>query len=64
MKRSNSVKTSLATPVRQSWLQPLITGFSALIRATVGEPTWVRQRPLSFHFIGWIEAWLGLISRV
>ena len=32
----------------------------ALITATVGEPTWVRQRPLSFRRICWMEPLLGL----
>jgi hypothetical protein len=45
MQLSRSVKTSDATPVQKYRLQPLISGFMALIRATVGEPTCVRQSP-------------------
>jgi hypothetical protein len=43
---------------------PAHTGFIALIRATVGEPTGVCQRPLRFHFICGREVWLGLSSSV
>jgi hypothetical protein len=62
MKLSNSANTSLATPLRKYWLQPLITGFISLIKATAGEPTCLRQRPLSFPLSWLMESWLGLIS--
>jgi hypothetical protein len=52
----------LATAVWKYWLQPLITGFMALIRATMGEPTCVRQRALSLRFTAVIASGLGLIS--
>ena len=37
-------------------------GFISLISATVGEPTCLRQSPLSFRFICVMESGLGLIN--
>ena len=54
MKLSRSVKTFDATPVRKLFFT-LITGFIALISATVGEPTWRRQSPFNFRLICVIE---------
>jgi hypothetical protein len=59
---SRALNTRDATPVRQDWLQPLISGFMALSSATVGEPTGCRQRALRLRRIGGMEPWRGVLS--
>jgi hypothetical protein len=61
MNVARGIKTHVATPLRTYGLQPLITGFIALLSATVGEPTCVRPRPFRVCWIRWLESWLGVI---